>query len=529
MERCDPFRIEFVFIGCLAALVLGSTGVCEATIVRSDPTPVSPPLQPSGIVQECDFTSDGLELYVGCSEGIRVATRETTHSEWGPLGPVIMSGYHPAISPDGRELYFDLPGDSTLWVATRQRPGDPWSEPARVGPPVGASAAQRADVSRDGLSLYFASPRPGGYGDEDIWVASRATTVDGWGEPVNLGPNINGPRGDVRPSISSDGLTLVFSRTLPWSLWVSTRKSVDADWGPAVNLSLVMPYGSYGPARYFYGPALSPDGSALYFDATDGHGGESLWQIQFDPILDLNGDGVIDDADVDILIAHWHTDNVLCDIAPLPMGDGYVDIKDLLMLTEHLGEDLRVVAYWRLDETQGDTAIERTGRFPGNLAGSPVWQPDNGAVGGALKLDGVDDYVWAHFYLSPGHGPWSAWAWVKGGAPGQVLVSQQNGANWLYADPTDGTLATECAGRFEDALCSEAVITDGQWHPIALVWDGASRFLYVDGKEVACETRETIGKSEGRLTLGAGKTLAPGTFWSGLIDDVRIYDQAVKP
>jgi hypothetical protein len=31
------------------------------------------------------------------------------------------------------------------------------------------------------------------------------------------------------------------------------------------------------------------------------------------------------------------------------------------------------------------------------------------------------------------------------------------------------------------------------------------------------------------LYIGAGSELMPGTFWSGLIDDVRIYDRAVKP
>jgi hypothetical protein len=31
------------------------------------------------------------------------------------------------------------------------------------------------------------------------------------------------------------------------------------------------------------------------------------------------------------------------------------------------------------------------------------------------------------------------------------------------------------------------------------------------------------------LYLGAGADLAPGTFWSGLIDEVRIYDRAIEP
>ncbi|NIM98071.1 MAG: hypothetical protein GTO24_08345, partial [candidate division Zixibacteria bacterium] len=46
-------------------------------------------------------------------------------------------------------------------------------------------------ISADGLELYFSSDRPGGYGLDDIYVMTRATTEDDWGEPVNLGPIVN--------------------------------------------------------------------------------------------------------------------------------------------------------------------------------------------------------------------------------------------------------------------------------------------------------------------------------------------------
>jgi len=54
--------------------------------------------------------------------------------------------------------------------------------------------------------------------------------------------------------------------------------------------------------------------------------------------------------------------------------------------------------------------------------------------------------------------------------------------------------------------------------------------LYVDGVEVARKAlkRRVPGSASG-LYIGAGKRLEAGTFWSGLIDDVRIYDRAVEP
>lgn len=61
------------------------------------------------------------------------------------------------------------------------------------------------------------------------------------------------------------------------------------------------------------------------------------------------------------------------------------------------------------------------------------------------------------------------------------------------------------------------------------MWDGANRTLYVDDAIVAADTHNPLGSSYGDLNIGAGKNLDPDTFWSGLIDDVRIYNRAMGP
>ena len=55
--------------------------------------------------------------------------------------------------------------------------------------------------------------------------------------------------------------------------------------------------------------------------------------------------------------------------------------------------------------------------------------------------------------------------------------------------------------------------------------------FYVDGVEVAKDVMalSSLVGSDGGLYFGAGNTFAPGTFFSGLIDDVRIYNRAVQP
>jgi hypothetical protein len=133
--------------------------------------------------------------------------------------------------------------------------------------------------------------------------------------------------------------------------------------------------------------------------------------------------------------------------------------------------------------------------------------------------------------LDPADGPFSILAWIQGGAPGQVVISQLNGANWLRADSTRGCLITElCAwGRNGIPLSSDVKFLDGNWHRIGFVWDGLNRSLYVDDILAAMDTQKGLASSMGGLNIGCGSDSAAETFFSGLIDDVRIYRRAVQP
>ncbi|MGB2865285.1 MAG: LamG-like jellyroll fold domain-containing protein, partial [Sedimentisphaerales bacterium] len=251
---------------------------------------------------------------------------------------------------------------------------------------------------------------------------------------------------------------------------------------------------------------------------------------EFGPILDFNCDEIIDAGDICIMVDNWHTDNTLCDIAPPPFGDGYVDVQDLIVLAEHLFEEVNLVAHWALDETEGMFAADSAGDNDAFVIGGTAWQPSSGQVDGALQLNGVDGCAIAGPVLNPADGPFSIFAWVNGGAPGQVIVSQQAFADWLTTD-AEGNLMTElkCTGRSAGPLYCETVITDGQWHRIGLVWDGSNRTLYVDGVTVAEDVQPGLEGSQMGLYIGTGKAMEPGTYFSGLIDDVRIYNRAVSP
>ncbi len=119
-----------------------------------------------------------------------------------------------------------------------------WSTPVILGPAVNSPFSDHGvTVSRDGLSLLFASTRLGGFGRIDIWASQRARTSDPWGPPVNLGPRINTGSADSVPSLSRDGHRLFFLSDRPggfglYDIWVSYREHVHDmfDWQAPVNL-----------------------------------------------------------------------------------------------------------------------------------------------------------------------------------------------------------------------------------------------------------------------------------------------------
>ncbi|MHC4510131.1 MAG: two-component regulator propeller domain-containing protein [Planctomycetota bacterium] len=279
-----------------------------------------------------------------------------------------------------------------------------------------------------------------------------------------------------------------------------------------------------------------PD-NRIYSLAIDAHGvwigtesgGLAVYRPR--PAVDFNSDGIVDSADMCIMVNHWGTDEPAYDIGPMPWGDGIVDVQDLIVLSEHLFTYPGAIAYWKLDETEGDVAYDSVGVYDGVLNGVPTWQPTGGVVDGALELDGIDDYVSAPFVFNPVDGAFSVLAWIKGGGPGQVIISQADGANWLSADSAGGNLMTELAapGRSGKPMLSQTNITDGNWYRIGFIWDGSRRILYVDGIAVAEDTEARLKGSDNGLYIGTGKAMEAGTYWSGLIDDVRIYNRAVRP
>ncbi len=260
-----------------------------------------------------------------------------------------------------------------------------------------------------------------------------------------------------------------------------------------------------------------------------------LLGVRFLP--DVNHDGVLNLADFAFFAAAWRQNEQSVDVAPPPSGDGVIDCLDLGGLVRFWMTYPGLIAHWQLDETEGQVAHDRLGRLSGVVHGAPFWLPEGGRMSGAVELDGVDDYISTGSILNPADGPFTVFVWIKGGRPGQTILSQSNkngtGEVWLGTDASTGAVLTRLTdgSRITQPLTSRAIVTDGVWHGIRLVWDGSGRRLYVDGKEVASDKRKLnpLKSSTADFHFAAGKDLEPGSFWSGLIDDIRVHNGALIP
>jgi hypothetical protein len=120
----------------------------------------------------------------------------------------------PVIAPSGLSLYFasDRPGglgDRDIWVSQRPTLSAAWGVPQNVGVLNTTANEAPGGISPDGREMFFNSTRPGGIGVADLYVSTRTDPNNdfGWSTPVNLGATVNSTMGDQTPSYFVDPAT----------------------------------------------------------------------------------------------------------------------------------------------------------------------------------------------------------------------------------------------------------------------------------------------------------------------------------
>jgi hypothetical protein len=200
-----------------------------------------------------------------------------------------------------------------------------------------------------------------------------------------------------------------------------------------------------------------------------------------------------------------------------------------------------LVGHWKLDETTGTIAADSSGsNLNGTLFGGPVWQPTGGKIGGALKFDGIDDYVQLpigstiNALTDSTFTTWVNWSGV--GVWTRVFDFGSGTNSYMFLTPRTDTgfmrfAITNAGNTAEDMTTAPQVLATG-WHHVAVTIDAASKshLLYLDGQVVATKTSARYTPSSlGNTTqnwLGRAQYVAD-PYFNGSLDDLRIYNCAL--
>jgi len=180
----------------------------------------------------------------------------------GPAVNLGIEGFGPEISKDGLTMYYTY--SRQIWYRTRNTLSDPWSAPTKI--PLSTYTNIDPSVSADQLTMYYTTWSGGGYGNYDLWKATRPDKNSPWDNATNLGSLFNSSDNEAAPDISADGLTLFYCyeelpKPSPRHIWYAERPDVYSPWSAPRILAEI------GTDNSSTRPSISSDGLILFFDA----------------------------------------------------------------------------------------------------------------------------------------------------------------------------------------------------------------------------------------------------------------------
>ncbi|MFH1726042.1 MAG: LamG domain-containing protein [Elusimicrobiota bacterium] len=181
-----------------------------------------------------------------------------------------------------------------------------------------------------------------------------------------------------------------------------------------------------------------------------------------------------------------------------------------------------MVSLWSFDEGDGAVVYDSIGGNHGTVSGAVR---TSGMVGGALDFPGkqftLESWINVTRYDGDERTILAKMGWTHTSWWSYNMQVRSYGA--LYAD-----FFNENGTRFPLSSPSGSIRT-GAWQHVAATYDGAVLRLYIDGAEAA--SREAYGdlrRNDYPLSIGRLRSGDPNTF-SGLIDEVAVYDRALAP
>jgi hypothetical protein len=215
------------------------------------------------------------------------------------------------------------------------------------------------------------------------------------------------------------------------------------------------------------------------------------------------------------------------------------------------------VAWWKFDEKNGN-AVADSSAFGNNgrWFGSGAHWSTAGRFGNAGLFNGADDFVQATDVPNSDAGSrLSVSYWVN---PSSLAIKQGHVSKYdPSGNPVNNTFAVRSQSSSPDELLvfvfgpndggdnyfqsTDAALVSGSWQHMAFVYDGTAATnsarlkLYKNGALVSGTYSGSVpislNNSSAPVAIGRRLDSSPSgqRYYSGLIDDVRIYSQALSP
>ena len=240
-----------------------------------------------------------------------------------------------SLSPDGDDIVLFRNDEHGKSLYISHFDGDNWSEPEKLPFPINSFAQEtHGSLSADKSTLFFTSDREGGFGGIDIYM-SKKNAKGVWGNPINLGANINTEYDEETPMIHYDGKTLYFSSEGHNSMGrldvFYAQMNADSTWGRPVNLGYPI---NTPDDDFFFVPTVNK--SHAYYASSkfdDNYGGSDIYHVKFE--TDDNTElavveGRIDETlgtnmnDMRILVTRRKDKRLVGDYRPNPTNGNYM-------------------------------------------------------------------------------------------------------------------------------------------------------------------------------------------------------------
>ena len=189
-----------------------------------------------------------------------------------------------------------------------------------------------------------------------------------------------------------------------------------------------------------------------------------------------------------------------------------------------------LVAWWKFDETNGTVAYDSSGNGnDGNLSGGLTWT--TGKIGGALSFDGVNDLVRVNGNWPSSNSPRaiSVWFFTNNTHRGNIFTFGDGARiNTRFSVLTNygenGNL--HFCGQGNDVGLGS--MTFNQWRHLCVTYSSNLINAFVDNQLFASVSKNLNTDGSMPLIVGSNSLTRDDEFFSGKLDDLRVYDRALS-